>query len=85
MRNHTTDPAERTASLADRKAEEVWKKTKIQRCLYHSQRESLRWLRTYPKTQAGKDLKRLIMGICSIQAKKEKEKFIKPYKLWPDK
>ena len=55
-----------------RAVKDVWPKTKIQRCLYHIQRESLRWLRTYPKTQAGKDLKRLIMGICSIQSKKRK-------------
>ena len=68
-----------------RAVKDVWPKTKIQRCLYHIQRESLRWLRTYPKTQAGKDLKRLIMGICSIQSKKEKEQFIKQYKLWLDK
>ena len=27
MINHTTDPAERAASIADREAEEVWKET----------------------------------------------------------
>jgi len=61
---------------------DVWPKVKIQRCLYHIQRESLRWLRTYPKTQAGRDLKYLLMDLCSITSKKEKEQFIKQYKSW---
>ena len=28
MRNHTTNPAERAASIADREAEEVWEETR---------------------------------------------------------
>lgn len=63
-----------------RAIKDVWPKIKIQRCLYHIQREALRWLRTYPKTQAGRDLKYLLMGLCSIKSKKEKEQFIKQYK-----
>jgi hypothetical protein len=27
----------------------IWPKTTIQRCLYHIQREGMRWLRTYPR------------------------------------
>ena len=54
-----------------RAIKEAWPNVKIQRCLYHIQREGLRWLRTYPKTQAGKDLKCLLMKICSIKSKKE--------------
>ena len=65
-----------------RAVKDVWPNVKIQRCLYHIQRETLRWLRTYPKTQAGKDLKYLITGTCSIKSTKEKEQFIKRYKLW---
>lgn len=65
-----------------RAVKDTWPHVKIQRCLYHIQREALRWLRTYPKTQAGKDLKYLLMGICSIKSKKEKERFINQYKFW---
>ncbi len=42
---------------------EIWPHTKIQRCLYHIQREGMRWLRTYPKKQAGRDLRCLLKNI----------------------
>ena len=60
----------------------IWPKTKIQRCLWHIQREGMRWLRTYPKTQAGRDLRYLLMTLCRIRSKKEREIFIKQYKQW---
>ena len=41
----------------------VWPNVKIQRCIYHIIHQASMWLRTYPKTQAGKDLKRLIKGL----------------------
>jgi len=61
---------------------EVWPQAKIQRCLYHIQREGMRWLRTYPKTQAGKDLRRLLKTLCRINSKKEQDEFIVSYVLW---
>jgi len=60
----------------------TWPKTKIQRCLYHIQREGMRWLRTYPKTEAGKELRRLLASICAIKSMKERNVFINKYKNW---
>ena len=41
----------------------VWPQVKIQRCIYHIIHQGSMWLRTYPKTQAGRDLKHLIRGL----------------------
>lgn len=60
----------------------VWSKVKIQRCLWHIQREGMRWLRTYPKTQAGRDLRYLLMTLCRIKSEKERRIFVKQYQQW---
>jgi len=60
----------------------VWPTTKIQRCLYHIQREGMRWLRTYPKTQAGRELRSILRKVCSIQSIKERDEFINDYQAW---
>lgn len=60
----------------------VWPKTKIQRCLFHIQREGMRWLRTYPKTQAGRELRRLLSSLCQIKDFKERRHFIKAFRQW---
>ena len=62
----------------------VWPQAKIQRCLYHIQREGMRWLRTYPKTQAGIDLRRLLKTLCQINSLKERDAFITSYANWLD-
>jgi transposase-like protein len=64
---------------------EVWPQIKIQRCLYHIQREGMRWLRTYPKTEAGRELRKLLASICDIKTIKERNEFIRRYKRWIDK
>lgn len=61
---------------------EIWPQTNIQRCLYHIQREGMRWLRTYPKTQAGKDLRRLLKTLCRISCSEERDEFIASYMAW---
>ena len=63
----------------------VWPKTKLQRCLFHIQREGMRWLRTYPKTQAGKELRFILSKLSWIKNIKERNCFIKAYKQWLDK
>lgn len=63
----------------------VWPKTIIQRCLYHIQREGMRWLRTYPKTAAGRELRALLCTLCSIKSVKERYDFIRSYKYWVNK
>ena len=60
----------------------IYPPVKIQRCLYPIQREGMRWLRTYPKTQAGKDLRYLLSQLCSIESVKERDQFIRYFKSW---
>ena len=60
----------------------VWPEIKIQRCLWHIQREGMRWLRTYPKTQAGRDLRYLLMTLCRTKSEKERETFVEQYQQW---
>jgi len=66
----------------NRAFKEVWPKIKIQRCLFHIQREGMRWLRTYPKTEAGRELRKLLASICNIKTVKERNEFIERYKRW---
>ena len=60
----------------------VWPKTKVQRCLFHIQREGMRWLRTYPKTQAGKELRQLLSTLCYVKSFKERKAFIRAFEQW---
>jgi transposase-like protein len=60
----------------------VWPTIKIQRCLYHIQREGCRWLRTFPKSKAAKVLRKLLLSIYGIKSVKERNKFIAKYKKW---
>ena len=61
---------------------EIWPNTIIQRCLRHIQREGLRWLRSFPKSQAAKDLRSLLKDLCSIRTVKERDRFIDAYNRW---
>ena len=49
-----------------RALKDVWPRARIQRCLYHIQREGMRWLRTYPCTDAGRQLRRLLGGLAVV-------------------
>lgn len=60
----------------------VWPKTKVQRCLFHIQREGMRWLRTHPKTQAGRELRRLLSTLCHVKSFKERKAFIQTFEQW---
>lgn len=61
---------------------EIWPETKIQRCLYHIQREGLRWLRTFPKTQAGRELRAILSTLASVKSFKERDIFIQLFHSW---
>ncbi|MFH1798969.1 MAG: transposase [Candidatus Omnitrophota bacterium] len=67
---------------ATRAIKTIWPQAKIQRCLFHIQREGMRWLRTYPKTEAGKDLRRILSTLCAIRTDKERDTFIASYENW---
>lgn len=58
---------------------EVWPDAKIQRCLYHIEHQGQMWLRTYPKTEAGKALKQLLSGLAHITTQAGKEEFDRYY------
>lgn len=60
----------------------AWPHASLQRCLYHIQHEGLRWLRTYPKTQAGRDLRFILMKLSSIKTIKDRNFFIRTYRNW---
>jgi transposase-like protein len=60
----------------------VWPDARLQRCLYHLQHEGIRWLRTYPKTEAGKKLRALLSRLSRIKTVGERDAFIGDYAAW---
>jgi transposase-like protein len=60
----------------------VWPQARLQRCLYHIQHEGMRWLRSYPKTEAGKDLRTILSRLSRIKTIQERDDFIKSYGEW---
>jgi hypothetical protein len=63
----------------------VWPDVKLQRCLYHLQHEGMRWLRTYPKTEAGKELRAILSKLSRVKTLKERNAFIHGYRAWVNK
>ncbi len=61
---------------------EVWPWVITQRCLYHIQREGMRWLRSKPKTLAGKELRALLKSVCFIDTFKDQIYFMQHYQAW---
>jgi transposase-like protein len=60
----------------------VWPHVTLQRCLYHIQHEGMRWLRSYPKTEAGKELREILSRLSWIKTIKERDIFITTYRDW---
>jgi transposase-like protein len=60
----------------------VWPDMKLQRCLYHLQHEGMRWLRTYPKTEAGKELRNILSKLSRIKTVQERDTFVRIYDNW---
>ena len=60
----------------------VWPEVKLQRCLYHIQHEGMRWLRSYPKTEVGKDLRTILSKLSRIKTIQERDHFIRNYEEW---
>lgn len=59
-----------------RALKETWPDIKIQRCLYHIEHQGQMWLRTYPKTEAGKALKALLGGLAHIITSDGRARFV---------
>ena len=60
----------------------AWPQAALQRCLYHIKHEGMRWLRTHPKTEAGRELRDLLSGLCWIKTIQDKEKWTGEYRNW---
>lgn len=60
----------------------VWPQARFQRCLYHLQHEGMRWLRSSPKTEAGKQLRALLAHLSQIKTADERTTFINSYREW---
>jgi hypothetical protein len=63
----------------------IWPNIIIQRCLFHIQNQGLMWIRTFPKTVAGQELRILLKGLTSIRSYKEQVLFQRTYVLWKKK
>lgn len=60
----------------------VWPQAHLQRCLYHLQHEGMRWLRSYPKTEAGQKLRALLSRLSRIRVIVERDTFLESYAAW---
>jgi len=60
----------------------VWPEAKMQRCLYHLRHEGMRWLKTCPKTEAGRQLRVLLSHLNSIKTTADRDVFIAEYQQW---
>jgi len=61
---------------------EVWPDLIIQRCLYHIQREGMRWLRSRPKTKAGRELRFLLSRLHKVKTESDRCNYLSCYKSW---
>ena len=76
---HIVVDGEQSVTRAIRK---TWPNIVLQRCLYHIQQEGMRWLRTYPKTAAGAELRYILGTLCTVKTVKERDQFIDCFNLW---
>ena len=60
----------------------VWPDIMIQRCITHIQRQGLSWLRRYPKLEASKDLREILLTITYVKDERDREAFIKAFDNW---
>lgn len=60
----------------------VWPGITLQRCMAHIQRQGLAWLRRYPKLEASKQLRSILLGIADIRDEQGKQAFINDFNDW---
>lgn len=65
-----------------RAAREVWPTIIVQRCLYHILRQGAAWLRRFPKDQAAKELRQIILTVTGITDNYGKEVFLDRFHKW---
>lgn len=64
---------------------ETWPHLTIQRCLYHIQKEGMRWLRSKPKTEAGKELRFLLSQLHKVKTENDQNNYLNYYRSWLDR
>ncbi len=60
----------------------VWPDIMIQRCRTHIQRQGLSWLRRYPKLEASKDLRGILLTLPAVKDERGRKTFIKEFRRW---
>ena len=65
-----------------RAAREVWPTVTVQRCLYHILRQGTSWLRCFPKDQAAKELRKIILTVMAMEDETAKDVFLNRLNEW---
>ena len=65
-----------------RALKDVWPDIIVQRCIAHIQRQGLSWLRRYPKLEASKDLRKILLTVTDVKDERGKQAFIKIVRRW---
>lgn len=60
----------------------TWPGLVLQRCLCHIQRQGLQWLRTFPKTQAARELRGLLNTLPQVRRGLDRDRFLRAYRGW---
>lgn len=61
---------------------DAWPNILIQRCLFHIENQGLMWLRTYPKTDAAKQLRLILKNVADIRSNIDQQNFLILYQDW---
>jgi len=60
----------------------VWPEITVQRCMAHIQRQGLAWLRRYPKLEASRQLRKILLGIADIRDEQGRQAFRNDFIDW---
>lgn len=60
----------------------VWPSITVQRCIVHVQRQGLSWLRRYPSTAAGRELRDILLTLTAVATASDKRRFICQFRSW---
>ena len=63
----------------------VWPQIKMQRCLFHIQNQGLMWIRTFPKSKAGKELRSILTTLTAIRSNRAMTNFLSTYSSWKNR
>jgi transposase-like protein len=63
----------------------VWPGIITQRCLFHVENQGLMWIRSFPRTLAGKELRILLKGLTKIASQQDQDQFQQAYSFWRER